>query len=85
MSQIHDGVRVTSASSYLARAANRSNLHILVNTRVTKLLPVGNSSTPDMRTVQFAQTADGLFCHYTECALLTIQQVPSTTSLRRRR
>ena len=57
--QIHDGVRVTSASSYLSQAFNRSNLDILVATRVTKLLPVGKSKTPDMRTVQFAQSADG--------------------------
>ena len=57
--QIHDGVRVTSAASYLAQAFNRTNLDILVDTRVTKLLPVGTSKTPDMRTVQFAQSANG--------------------------
>ncbi|KAH9921221.1 alcohol oxidase [Epithele typhae] len=57
---IHDGVRVTSASSYLAQASSRTNLDILVNTRVTKILPVGScADTPDMRTVEFAQSADG--------------------------
>ncbi|KAI0720537.1 alcohol oxidase [Cerioporus squamosus] len=59
-STIHDGRRVTSATSYLAQALNRSNLDILVNTRVTKLVPVGEvSGKPDMRGVQFAQSANG--------------------------
>lgn len=58
--QIHNGHRVTSATSYLAQAFNRSNLDILVNTRVTKLVPVGNvSGKPDLRAVQFAQSANG--------------------------
>ncbi|KAH9933135.1 alcohol oxidase [Epithele typhae] len=59
-STIHDGVRVTSASSYLAQAFNRTNLDILIDTRVTKLHPVGPcTDSPDMRTVEFAQSADG--------------------------
>ncbi|RPD62467.1 alcohol oxidase [Lentinus tigrinus ALCF2SS1-7] len=59
-STIHNGRRVTSATSYLTQAFNRSNLDILVNTRVTKLVPVGNySGKPDMRGVQFAQSANG--------------------------
>ncbi|PIL22608.1 hypothetical protein GSI_15298 [Ganoderma sinense ZZ0214-1] len=59
-STIHHGRRVTSATSYLAEAFNRTNLDILVNTRVTRIVPVGNvDGAPDMRGVQFAQTANG--------------------------
>ncbi|RDX53362.1 alcohol oxidase [Lentinus brumalis] len=59
-STIHDGRRVTSATSYLAEAFNRSNLDIIVNTRVTKVLPVGyESGKPVMRGVEIAQTAGG--------------------------
>ena len=51
---------MTSATSYLAQAFNRTNLDVLVNTRVTKLIPVGKKSGHlDMRAVEFAQTADG--------------------------
>ncbi len=58
--QIHDGHRVTSATSYLAQAFDRTNLDILVNTHVTKVLPVGEEDgKPVFRGVQFAQTADG--------------------------
>ncbi|KAI0712239.1 alcohol oxidase [Earliella scabrosa] len=58
-STIHDGRRVTSATSYLAQAFNRTNLDVLVNTRVTKLIPVGKKSGHlDMRAVEFAQTAN---------------------------
>ncbi|TFK91942.1 GMC oxidoreductase [Polyporus arcularius HHB13444] len=59
-STIHDGRRVTSATSYLAEAWSRSNLDIVVNTRVTKVLPVGyESGKPVMRGVEIAQTAGG--------------------------
>ncbi|KAI0754900.1 alcohol oxidase [Daedaleopsis nitida] len=61
-STISCGRRVTAASSYLARAFDRSNLDILVNTRVTKLLPIGEASgsgLPDMRGVQFSEDANG--------------------------
>lgn len=58
--QIHHGRRVTSATSYLAQALNRSNLDIVVNTRVTKLISVGNVfGQPDFRGVEFTQTANG--------------------------
>ncbi|TBU24063.1 alcohol oxidase [Dichomitus squalens] len=57
---IHDGRRTTSATSYLAEAFNRTNLDILVNTRVTKIAPVGEvNGVPDLRSVQFAQSANG--------------------------
>ncbi|KAI0720530.1 alcohol oxidase [Cerioporus squamosus] len=59
-STIQNGHRVSSATSYLAAAFNRSNLDIVVNTHVTKILPVGsNGDKPVMRGVQFAQSADG--------------------------
>ena len=84
--QIHDGVRVTSAASYLAQAFNRTNLDILVDTRVTKLLPVGTSKTPDMRTVQFAQSANGQRgCRVRWELWLTGRQGRSTHSRRRRK
>ena len=58
--QIHDGHRVTSATSYLARAFDRPNLDILVNTRVTRVLSVGREDgKPVFRSIQFAQTVDG--------------------------
>ena len=51
---------MTAATSYLARAFDRANLDILVNTRVTKVLSVGSEDgKPVFRRVQFAQSADG--------------------------
>ncbi|KAI0720536.1 alcohol oxidase [Cerioporus squamosus] len=59
-STIQNGVRVTSATSYLAHAWNRSNLDVIVNTRVTKILPLGyESGKLVMRRITIAQTADG--------------------------
>ena len=58
--QIHKGHRVSSATSYLTLASNRSNLDIVVNTHVTKVLPVGvENGKPVMRSVQFSQSEDG--------------------------
>ena len=58
--QIYKGHRVSSATSYLTLAFNRSNLDIVVNTHVTKLLPVGfKGDKPIMRSVQFSQSEDG--------------------------
>ncbi|EJF63375.1 alcohol oxidase [Dichomitus squalens LYAD-421 SS1] len=57
---ILNGHRVTSATSYLAQAMNRKNLDVVVNTRVTKVFPVGTEDgKPVFRGVEFAQTADG--------------------------
>ncbi|TFK91941.1 GMC oxidoreductase [Polyporus arcularius HHB13444] len=57
---IQDGRRVSSATSYLAAAFNRSNLDIVVNTHVTKVFPVGSEGhKPVVRGVEFAQSADG--------------------------
>ncbi|EJF63363.1 alcohol oxidase [Dichomitus squalens LYAD-421 SS1] len=57
---IHDGHRVTSASSYLAQAINRPNLDVVVNTRVTKVVSVGREQgKPVFRGVEIAQSADG--------------------------
>ncbi|KAI0311429.1 alcohol oxidase [Amylostereum chailletii] len=59
-STIENGHRVTAASAYLAPALNRSNLDILVNTQVTKVLPVSiEIDGPVMRRIQFAQSANG--------------------------
>ncbi|KAI1790122.1 alcohol oxidase [Ganoderma leucocontextum] len=59
---IHDGHRVTSATSYLARAFDRINLDVMVNTRVTKVFPVGiKDGKLVFCGVQFARTADGPF------------------------
>ncbi|RPD62462.1 alcohol oxidase [Lentinus tigrinus ALCF2SS1-7] len=60
-STILRGHRVSSATSYLAWSFNRSNLDVVVNTHVTKVLPVGfEGNQPVMRGVQLSQSADGL-------------------------
>ncbi|KAK7051308.1 hypothetical protein VNI00_004808 [Paramarasmius palmivorus] len=58
------GNRSSAATSYLApEYMARPNLHVLVNTRVTKLLPTsgakGKKSSPEFRGVEFAQSVDG--------------------------
>ncbi|KAI0712308.1 alcohol oxidase [Earliella scabrosa] len=59
-STIYEGRRSTSATSYLAHALNRTNLDVLVNTQVTKVLPVGyHGKLPIVRGVQFAQHEHG--------------------------
>ncbi|RPD62463.1 alcohol oxidase [Lentinus tigrinus ALCF2SS1-7] len=57
---IYNSHRVSSATSYLAEAWNRTNLDIVVNTRVTKVLPLGyESGKPIMRGIEIAQSASG--------------------------
>ncbi|KAI0769966.1 alcohol oxidase [Fomes fomentarius] len=59
-SAIQGGRRVTSATSYLAHALDRKNLDVLVNTQVTKVVPVGlEGKVPVVRGVQFVRGADG--------------------------
>ncbi len=84
--QIHDGRRVTSATSYLAEAFNRSNLDIIVNTRVTKVLPVGyESGKPVMRGVEIAQTAGGeLRARWFFHSMLTCSSTGRTHTLKAR-
>ena len=64
------------------------NLDILVNTRVTKIVPVGTvRGAPDMRGVEFAQTANGLhlLLILRNPASLTVAQVLCTHSGLRRK
>ncbi|KAJ6451318.1 alcohol oxidase [Mycena sanguinolenta] len=54
---IKDGTRSSSATSYLApEFINRPNLHVLLNARVTRVLPTGPTS---FDTVEFVQRLDG--------------------------
>ncbi|KAJ6451288.1 hypothetical protein C8R45DRAFT_1042209 [Mycena sanguinolenta] len=54
---IKDGARSSSATSYLApEFINRPNLHVLLNARVTRVLPSGPTS---FDTVEFVQSLDG--------------------------
>ncbi|KAI0770378.1 alcohol oxidase [Fomes fomentarius] len=59
-STIENGHRVTSATSYIAQALVRPNLDVVVNTRVTKVFPVGEEDgKPVIRGVELGQTAEG--------------------------
>ena len=56
---------MSSASSYLAEAINRANLDVIVNTRVTKVVPIGEEGgRPVFRGIEFAQTVDGDYASY---------------------
>ncbi|RDB26725.1 Pyranose dehydrogenase 3 [Hypsizygus marmoreus] len=59
-STIDGGRRSSSATSYLApKFMKRPNLHVLLNTRVTRILRTGKGGPPAFRTVEFAQNATG--------------------------
>ena len=60
-SSIGGGERSSAATAYLTSdVRNRTNLDILINTQVTRLINVASSgSTPDLRTVEYAQSRDG--------------------------
>jgi choline dehydrogenase-like flavoprotein len=47
------GERSSSATAYIAKAG--TNVHVLVNTHVTRVLPINKNST-DFRRVEFAQS-----------------------------
>ncbi|RDB26743.1 Pyranose dehydrogenase [Hypsizygus marmoreus] len=66
-STINGGRRSSSATSYLATEfIQRPNLHILLNTRVTRLLQTKNSgSQTALRTVEYAPNANGPRRHIT--------------------
>jgi len=61
-STIKDGVRSSSATAYLApQYAQRPNLCVLLNTRVTRVLPSNPHSSgrhPHFQTVEFVREAD---------------------------
>ncbi|EIM82202.1 alcohol oxidase [Stereum hirsutum FP-91666 SS1] len=57
---IADGARDGSARAYIEPALNRSNLDVLVNTSVAKLIRIGtDNDLPIFRGVQFAQNNSG--------------------------
>ncbi|KAF9061468.1 GMC oxidoreductase-domain-containing protein, partial [Rhodocollybia butyracea] len=60
---ISNGHRVDAANSYLAPVLSRSNLDILVNTQVTKVVQTGTqrSGEPIFRGVEFASSSSGKF------------------------
>ncbi|KAJ3554607.1 hypothetical protein NP233_g12386 [Leucocoprinus birnbaumii] len=57
---VKNGARSSAATAYLApQYLQRSNLHVLVNTRVTRVLPA-SSGTKDFRTVELGKDASSL-------------------------
>lgn len=61
ISQIFEGARDGSARAYIEPALNRSNLDVLVNTLVTKVVQTGTENDlPVFRGVQFAQNNSGM-------------------------
>lgn len=57
---IQDGQRASSSTAYIHPALSRSNLDVLLNTQVIKLIKTGTSSgLPIFRGVQFATSAGG--------------------------
>lgn len=61
ISQIFEGARDGSARAYIEPALNRSNLDVLVNTLVTKVVQTGTKNDlPVFRGVQFAQNNSGM-------------------------
>ncbi|KAI0759148.1 aryl-alcohol-oxidase from pleurotus Eryingii [Irpex lacteus] len=63
---IADGQRVSAATSYLEPVLGRSNLDVLVNTHVTKLLQTGTQGgKPVIRGVQFSQPGSSQTYHLT--------------------
>ncbi|KAI0684460.1 hypothetical protein BC835DRAFT_1409160 [Cytidiella melzeri] len=58
-SAIGEGKRSHAASAYLEPASSRTNLDILINTQVTRLINVATSGTPVLRSVEYAQSASG--------------------------
>ena len=57
---IKSGVRSSSATSYLApQFAERPNLHVLLNSRVSRILQTGSfQGVPSFRTVEIAKNGD---------------------------
>lgn len=68
ISQIFEGARDGSARAYIEPALTRSNLDVLVNTLVTKVVQTGTENDlPVFRGVQFAQNNSGMLelCYFT--------------------
>ncbi|KAJ7733598.1 aryl-alcohol oxidase precursor [Mycena olivaceomarginata] len=67
-SSIKNGSRSSSATSYLApRYLSRPNLHVVLNTLVTRVLQSGHDSrtgNPTFRTVEYASSARGWFSSF---------------------
>ncbi|TRM60387.1 aryl-alcohol-oxidase from pleurotus Eryingii [Schizophyllum amplum] len=58
-SSIGNGERSSSATAYLHPALNRSNLDLLINTRVTRIVDSSTDASRVMTTVELAQSEDG--------------------------
>lgn len=57
-STIANGTRQSSAVAYLGPVLFRSNLDVLINTQVTRLVQTGRvGGKPDFRSIEFAQNA----------------------------
>ncbi|KAJ7493660.1 alcohol oxidase [Mycena latifolia] len=59
-STIKNGSRSSSATSYMApRYIGRPNLHVMLNTRVTRILQSGSGDKSTFKTVEFASSTGG--------------------------
>lgn len=59
--QISDGARSSSARDYIAPVLSRSNLDVVVNTQVTKIVQTGTlNGLPVFSGVEFAQSASSM-------------------------
>ena len=73
------GARSSSATAYLHPNLNRPNLDVLIGTQVTRLLTADSNtttSTPDLRTVEYAQSATGSFSYQKDNSTFSSVQVP---------
>lgn len=58
-SAISNGTRSSSATAYLEPALNRTNLHVLIQNTVTKLIHTGfENGLPTFKKVEFAPNVD---------------------------
>ena len=84
--KIAHGERVSAAEAYISPALARSNLDVLVNTRVTKVVKSGTENgRPVFRTVQFAQSPSSntfLFFYHKSQALMRKLQANPLHSMR---
>ncbi len=74
-STIKDGVRSSSATSYLGpEFISRPNLHVLLHAQVTRLIPTGSQNgKPTFRSVEFASDAAGTSLYMYTCDLILIR------------
>lgn len=61
-STVGNSARSSSATAYLTPALAQENVHVLIETQVTRVIQTGESnSMPVFRGVEFAQSSGGTF------------------------